>query len=179
MLTRLPPPRRSYVVDAAAGERLEESRAALEQARPQRASVLPVSAHAARTQALASRELEGAPLLLLANKSDIAGACLPRAQTPRSNAHAHSSPLQATTGARRSRRRSPGSQRSAGSAPCASSRRVPPAQVACASVALMPLLTKQCCALSGDGLRAGLAWALDAARHSRRSRLLDAAAANA
>jgi hypothetical protein len=33
--------------------------------------------------------------------------------------------------------------------------------------------------LSGDGLRAGMTWVLDAARHSRRSRLLDAAAAGA
>jgi hypothetical protein len=40
-------------------------------------------------------------------------------------------------------------------------------------------LRLQCCALSGDGLRAGMAWLLDAARHSRRSRLLDAAAAGA
>jgi len=37
----------------------------------------------------------------------------------------------------------------------------------------------QCSALSGDGLRAGVTWLLDAARHSRRARLLDAAAAAA
>lgn len=48
-------PPTSYVIDAAAPDRLEDSRAALE-------------------KALSARELDGAPLLLLAAKADLAGA---------------------------------------------------------------------------------------------------------
>jgi hypothetical protein len=43
-----------------------------------------------------------------------------------------------------------------------------------------PARVVECCALSGEGLREGVAWALDAARKARRTRLLaDAAAAAA
>jgi hypothetical protein len=75
------PPARSYVVDAAAGERLDESRAALERVRAAMRhsfgfALRFVGLTRGHPQALASRELEGAPLLLLANKSDIAGASL-------------------------------------------------------------------------------------------------------
>ena len=75
---------RSYVVDAAAGERLEESRAALERVRARvwNGGFRP-AALTRPCQALASRELEGAPLLLLANKSDVAGASRQSAHLPR------------------------------------------------------------------------------------------------
>jgi hypothetical protein len=43
-----------------------------------------------------------------------------------------------------------------------------------------PARVVECCALSGEGLREGVAWALEAARKARRTRLLaDAAAAAA
>ena len=45
-----------------------------------------------------------------------------------------------------------------------------------ASANATPSRPLQCCALSGEGLRSGVAWALEAVRSTRRARLLDAAA---
>ena len=45
-----------------------------------------------------------------------------------------------------------------------------------ASADATPSRPLQCCALSGEGLRSGVAWALEAVRSTRRARLLDAAA---
>ena len=94
------------MVDATAAERVEESRAALERVRHFALRVCRMCAYASAAQALASRELEGAPLLLLANKLDIAGTPRnARFSTARLNAltRAHT---QARTAWRRWRRRS-------------------------------------------------------------------------
>ena len=128
----------SYVVDASSPDRFEESRAALE-------------------KALATKELDGAPLLVLANKKDAAG----------SNAAAVvASALGKLVDERPDR---PARVVAVCSAVCAVTRNrgddtfIPPALVRA---------LKQTCALNGDGLRDGLMWCMEAARKSRRTRML-------
>jgi hypothetical protein len=87
-------------------------------------------------QALSHADLAGAPLLLLFNKKDLAGA----------------------EGAA-------AAEKLLGALACETAER---------SVRCQP-----CCALSGEGLREGLAWATEASRTSRRTRLLTERAYNA
>lgn len=128
------------MVDASTPERLEESRTALERVRAFVWLLVGLAAHVcrpARPQALACRELDGAPLLLLANKKDCYG----------------SDALLAV-------------EKAFGKL--------------CEARAERAARIQPCCALNGEGLRDGLAWAVDAARKARRTRvLMEAAAASA